>query len=210
MPSPVDSKNFALGVVLLAAGASSRMGRPKMLLPWGATSVIGHLIAQWESLRATQIAVVCAAGDEAIDNELGRLGFPARNRILNPNPGRGMFSSVQCAAQWTEWQADLTHWAVVLGDQPHLSLKTLRRLIEFAAAQPQQICLPVRGGHRRHPVVMPGQAFRRIQNSTAQDLKQFLETEDLARCEMDDPGLDLDIDRPEDYDRAVQSFFKRM
>ena len=37
-------KNQPLGVIILGAGASSRMGRPKLLLPWGDTSVIGHLI----------------------------------------------------------------------------------------------------------------------------------------------------------------------
>ena len=36
------------GVVILAAGASSRMGKPKLVLPWGKTSVLGHLIEQWK------------------------------------------------------------------------------------------------------------------------------------------------------------------
>ncbi len=57
---------FALGVVILGAGASSRMGQCKLLLPWGNTSVIGHLIRQWQSLTAHQIAVVLAAGDEVL------------------------------------------------------------------------------------------------------------------------------------------------
>jgi len=51
-----------LGVVILAAGASSRMGQPKMLLPWGKTSIIGHLIEQWQQGRPEQIAVVTAVG----------------------------------------------------------------------------------------------------------------------------------------------------
>ncbi|HOW79579.1 MAG TPA: NTP transferase domain-containing protein, partial [Verrucomicrobiota bacterium] len=74
----------ALGVVLLAAGRSARMGKPKLLLPWGGTSVLGHLIRQWQSLGAAQLSVVCAAGDSALAAELDRLGFPAENRILNP------------------------------------------------------------------------------------------------------------------------------
>jgi molybdenum cofactor cytidylyltransferase len=209
MPSPASPQTFSLGVILLAAGSSSRMGRPKMLLPWGATSVIGHLIAQWKSLEAEQIAVVCGVGDEAMNDELERLGFPKEHRILNPSPERGMFSSIQCAARWTGCKAELTHWAVVLGDQPHLRPKTLRALLEFAVAQPQKICLPFQGGHRRHPVLLPETAFRRLQKSTAQDLKEFLQSEHLALCEMDDPGLDLDIDRPEDYERAVQHFLQK-
>ena len=41
-----------LGVVILGAGASSRMGRPKLLLPWRDTTVIGQIIRQWRELGA--------------------------------------------------------------------------------------------------------------------------------------------------------------
>src|SRR6185369_245461 len=90
---------FSCGVVILAAGASLRMGQPKMLLPWGETSILGHLLAQWQSLLPEQIAVVCAREDQAIVNELDQLGFPHANRIGNPSPEHGMFRSIQCAAR---------------------------------------------------------------------------------------------------------------
>ena len=45
-------RSFSVGVVILAAGRSARMGRPKLLLPWGETSVLGHLIKQWQALGA--------------------------------------------------------------------------------------------------------------------------------------------------------------
>ena len=77
---------FSLGVVILAAGRSARMGQPKLLLPWGGTSVLGHLIEQWRALGAKQIAVVCAPGDEAIQAELDRLGFPAAEPHLQSSP----------------------------------------------------------------------------------------------------------------------------
>ena len=97
---------FSLAAFLLAAGRSSRMGRPKLLLPWGGTSVLGHLINQWQVLKAKQIAIVCAAADSLIQAELDRLGFSANDRVLNAAPDRGMFSSIQCAAQWPGWRAD--------------------------------------------------------------------------------------------------------
>src|SRR5262245_31955866 len=112
---------ISLGVVILGAGRSERMGRPKLLLPWGKTSVLGHLIGQWEGLGAKQIAVVCAEGDSAMHAELNRLEVPHVGRSLNPAPGRGMFSSIRCAAEWSGWRDGLTHWVIVLGDQPHLS-----------------------------------------------------------------------------------------
>src|SRR2546430_7270194 len=93
--SPAAGRQFNFGVVILAAGASSRMGKPKLLLPWGDTSVLGYLIGQWEALGAKQIAVVHGTGDKAIGSELDRLGFPVANRIANPQPGRGMFRFIQ-------------------------------------------------------------------------------------------------------------------
>jgi len=195
---------FRLAAVLLAAGRSSRMGRPKLLLPWGGTSVLGHLIGQWQVLKAEQIAVVCAADDLLIQAELDRLGFSAGDRIVNAAPERGMFSSIQCAAQWPGWRADLTHWAIVLGDQPHISRETLQTIVAFSAANPEQICLPKQGGHRRHPVVLPRQVFAQLPNCEAIDLKAFLDSPPIpaAICELNDPALELDIDTLEDYDRA--------
>jgi molybdenum cofactor cytidylyltransferase len=194
--------NRLLGVVILAAGRSRRMGKPKMLLPWGKTSVLGHLIAQWSGLDARQIAVVCAHDDSAIAFELDRLGFSVNQRIMNPAPERGMFSSIQCAAQWQSWQTDLTHWAVVLGDQPHLREDTLRRLLEFSEAHQREICQPVWNGRQRHPVVLPRVAFGNLATSKARDLKEFLENFAITGCELEDEGLGLDVDRPEDYEKA--------
>ena len=191
------------GVVILAAGASSRMGRAKLLLKWGHTSVVGHLIDQWRQLEAKQIAVVHAGRDQAINTELNRLGFPEQDRIGNLEPERGMFSSIQSAARWPGWDASLSHWAIVLGDQPHLKDTTLLTLIRFSAEHAECVCQPASHGRRRHPVILPKQLFTRLATSQVPSLKQFLAEEPVACCECDDPGLDLDMDRPEDYERAL-------
>jgi molybdenum cofactor cytidylyltransferase len=198
---------FSVGAVLLGAGASTRMGKPKLLLPWGRTSILGHLIEQWRTAQATQIAVVCATDNRAFQAELDRLGFPASDRIYNPAPERGMFSSIACAAQWAGWQAALTHWAIVLGDQPHVRDQTLQQVLNFCAAHPAEICQPARHGHGRHPVLLPRAVFKALAGSRTATLKEFLASagRQAALCESDDAGLDLDIDRPEDYKQALQS-----
>src|SRR5256885_15527865 len=86
-----------LGVTILAAGASSRMGKPKLLLPWGETSVFGHLIGQWQALGAKQIAAVHGAGDKAIGRELDRLGFPLAQPLTKPPTGSGLVRFPQSA-----------------------------------------------------------------------------------------------------------------
>ena len=196
---------FAFGALLLAAGQSRRMGRPKMLLPWAGTSVLGHLVAQWQAAGAGQVAIVCAAGDRAIQRELDRLAFAAAHRILNPAPERGMFSSIQCGARWPGWDSGLTHFGIVLGDQPHLRQATLAALAAFAAAHPAQVCQPSRAGRPRHPVFLPRSAFLGLGPSPAGQLKEFLASGDTAACELDDPGLDLDLDCPADYENALRA-----
>ncbi len=202
-------RRFSLGVIILAAGRSSRMGQPKMLLPWGKTTVLGHLLALWSRLGAHQVAVVCASADAAIDAELNRLRFTQQNRIMNPDAGRGMFSSVQCAARWRGWNPGLTHWAIVLGDQPHLQPVTLATLLDSAAQHPGKICQPARRGRPRHPVLLPKAAFKKLARCKDETLKEFLRAmaADLELVELNDPGLDLDIDQPADYQKARRWFF---
>jgi molybdenum cofactor cytidylyltransferase len=190
-----------LGVVILGAGKSTRMGQPKLLMPWGGTTVIGRLVEQWNPL-ARQVAVVCAPHDCALNDELERLGM--KRRVMNATPERGMFSSIQCAAQWPEWEKSLTHWAIVLGDQPHLRDDTLLRLLGFVTTQPDAICQPQFSGHLRHPVLIPKAAFDELAKSRAETLKAFLSGYRTAACEIADPGLALDIDRPEDYASALE------
>ncbi len=200
---------FIFGAVILAAGSSQRMGRPKLLLPWAGTTVLGHLLQRWRELGAAQIAAVCAADAPGMQDEMNRLEFPEENRISNPAPARGMFSSIQCAAAWPGWKPELTHWVITLGDQPHIRQETLRRLLDLGRANPGAICQPLRGGHRKHPLCFPGREFAALKSSTASDLKQFLADypASLAGFASDDPGLDFDMDRPEDYERARRISF---
>jgi molybdenum cofactor cytidylyltransferase len=183
------------------------MERPKLLLPWGDTSIAGHQLRIWNGFGLEQVAVVCAAGDQAMQLELDRINFPAENRILNHTPQNGMFSSIRCAAQWTGWKSELTHWAITLGDQPHLRRETLESLLAFAAEHSGKVCQPRHLGHFRHPVLMPKEVFLQLGMTKATTLKEFLEMpESVAGCDLDDAGLDEDIDTPADYEKARQHY----
>ena len=196
---------FCPAVIILAAGASRRMGSPKLLLPWGGTTVLGHLIRQWQKLKVGQVGVVCSVQAPGIHDELDSLRFPEANRIINPEPERGMLSSIRCAAAWRGWRKEITHWIITLGDQPHLQEKTLRALLRFGSAHPDNICQPMRKGRPRHPVLLPEKAFVALRNSPAGNLKEFLQSRqnEKAGFESDDAGLDFDMDEPADYERAM-------
>jgi molybdenum cofactor cytidylyltransferase len=192
------------GTVILAAGASQRMGRPKLLLPWGSTSVLGHQIKAWKHLGSTQVCVVHAAADSAMLTELERLNVPLPDRIVNTRPEQGMFHSIRSAAMWNGWLSELTHIVISLGDQPHLCLETLQAVLCLTAEQPGKVCQPRYNGHTRHPVILPVHAFHELRETSASTLKEFLASKSIASREINDPGLDLDIDEAADYDRALR------
>jgi molybdenum cofactor cytidylyltransferase len=182
------------------------MGRPKMLLPWRDTTILGHLVSHWQDLGAEQIVVIHGPGNE-LNPELDRLRFPLEQRIENPQPDRGMFSSIQCAAEWDGWRRGLTHWAIVLGDQPHLRESTLCQLLDFARMRPDRICQPQWHGRPKHPVILPASIFATLRSSSCSDLKQFLTANSgtIALLACDDPGVAEDIDYPADYERLRTS-----
>jgi molybdenum cofactor cytidylyltransferase len=196
-----------LGVIILAAGASSRMGRPKLLLPWNGTTIIGHLISQWHSLEVMQIAVVLRPDDVGMATELDRLGFSKTGRIYNPEPERGMFSSILCAAGWEGWRPEISNWAIVLGDQPHLRMETLRKLVDFCTLNADAVCQPAYEGRAAHPVILPRAIFRELKDSQTVSLKEFLNLGAFRSVQyvINDPGLALDLDTPEDYKQAQGS-----
>jgi len=202
--SVAKSISLPLGVVILGAGASFRMGQPKLLLPWSDTTVVGHIFRQWQAVGARQITIVCRPGDETLAVELDRFGFPRSDRIENPRPERGMFSSVVCAANWTGWKRQISTWAIVLGDQPHLQPETLQILLEHSAQNPDSVCQPEFGGHGGHPVLLPRRAFAELKTTQVETLKDFLKQMScpLVKRSIPDPGLALDLDTPEDYKQA--------
>ena len=117
-----------------------------------------------------------------------------------------MFSSIRCAASWNGWDESTSHFVIALGDQPHLSRKTLSALVEFARENPNQICQPSLYHRPRHPVILPRGIFQSLVDSKTETLRGFLalhETRVRTR-EVEDIGLDLDMDTPADYERALQ------
>jgi molybdenum cofactor cytidylyltransferase len=192
-----------IGIVILGAGASARMGQPKLLLPWRDTTVIGGIVAQWRELGAAQIGIVLRPDDTALAVELDRQNLSPAERIVNPQPERGMFSSIVCAASWSGWRPEISHWAIVLGDQPHLQTEMLRQLLSFAGQNKEAICQPMSGGQLAHPVILPLSAWAKLKMTGATTLKDFLKLTATPRVqlEVNDVGLLLDLDTPEDYKR---------
>jgi molybdenum cofactor cytidylyltransferase len=87
-----------------------------------------------------------------------------------------------------------------------LRVETLQSLLAFASTHEDRVCQPSYRGRRRHPVLIPKSIFTSLADCQSTNLKDFLQERDHLRalCELDDSGLDIDIDRPDDYERAVR------
>lgn len=196
-----------LAAIILAAGRARRMGKPKLLLPWHGSSIIAHEIETWRNIdgpaESVVVRVVCGARPDPIQDELDRLRFPEDARIENANPDDGMFSSIRCAAR-AKWSEELTHFAIILGDQPHLKRATLQKLLHIAEEEFDTVCQPRHDGNSGHPVILPRNIFFQLVDTKAERLCDFLDGKRIEAVEVDDPGLDLDIDVAADYEAALK------
>jgi molybdenum cofactor cytidylyltransferase len=194
---------FAFGVVILAAGTSTRMGTCKLLLPWGEKTILTHLLDQWRSTGAAQIAPVIDPSNQPLRTALAHAGFSRSDWIENASPHLEMFSSLQEASRWTGWLSTLTHWIISLGDQPNVKISTLRLLLDAARKNPTRICQPALNGHAAHPIILPAINFRELAQNDVPDLRTYIRAREAFRLRVpvEDAGVSGDLDTPEDYKR---------
>jgi molybdenum cofactor cytidylyltransferase len=179
------------------------MGTCKLLLPWGKKTVLAHLFDQWRRMGVAQVAPVIDASNELLKNVLVNARFSSSQWIENPFPERGMFSSLQEASRWSGWRSGLTHWVIVLGDQPQIKIFVLRLLLKTARQNPTRICQPVFNGRAGHPIIIPADQFLALAKSDDPDFRAFVrQHEDLRlRIPVDDAAVTSDLDTPSDYAR---------
>lgn len=193
-----------LFAVIPAAGRSRRMGRPKLLLPLGSTTVIGRLL---EVLSAADIEafVLARSDDEALRAEATRCGAV----VVQPeSPPPEMRISVEHLLQAIEKQhspqAD-DGWLLIPADHPLLAPSTLRQLVHAWRESPTQIVLPSFGGRRGHPTLLPWSLAADVQALPADVGINHLvrqHPERVSEVAVDDPMVLFDIDTPADYERA--------
>jgi molybdenum cofactor cytidylyltransferase len=194
-------------VAILAAGESKRMGRPKLCLPWGQTTILGHILAQWREAGAEKIVVVHGPGETAVTLELDRLGIPSAERAATLAPERGMMGSVITAARLALRDVSLTHLVIALGDQPQLQTETLRELLRACATTPGKIIRVVFQDKPGHPLALPANVLPELNVTSFETLRDFLRLKEIPACDLtsNDSGVLLDMDTPDDYARASHS-----
>lgn len=190
--------------IVLAAGESRRMGCQKLLLPFGKTTVIGHVVD--ELLRSALDAVYVVVGHERnrISDQLSRRSMTI---VTNPNYKLGMLSSVRCGLQALPQQCEKV--LVALGDQPAITSELVNQMIQSSSATNKGILVPLYRGKRGHPILFSIRYRDEIMTSFDNvGLRGLLQAhpDDIFQLSVSTPAILSDIDCPEDYRRGVASF----
>lgn len=188
--------------LILAGGASSRMGTPKALLRVGDKTFIDHLIGLFH--RSTQPVLVVLGHDA----ELVRHGIESRTPLtfaVNPQPERGMLSSLQCGLRELAAKTAAVIFSPV--DYPNFQAATLARIAETFLNNACDVVVPVCLGVRGHPVCISRRVIDELitlpETGQARDVIR-LHRDTTIFLEVDDPGIAADVDTPDDY-RALVS-----
>lgn len=188
---------MSVTAVILSAGASSRMGRPKALLEREGVTSLARIATAARSGGAVAVAVVLGPPDG--DRIKARLPV-GTSMIWNPNPARGMLSSVQAGIANLPWRTTAALlWPV---DHPLVSVETVTRILTQSSGR---IVVPRFGGRGGHPVRIPRQHFGAILSladdaSLADYIRQ--QGEAVLLLDVEDAGILADLDTPEDVERA--------
>lgn len=186
-----------VSAIILAAGMSKRMGRPKMLLPWGTGTVIQSVIASFQGAGVRDILVVTGASREAVEDLVGE----SARTIFNPDYERGeMLTSIQVglAAQQRESAAAF----VGLGDQPQIEERTIRDLLQAFANDGSSIIVPSYDRRRGHPWLVARAHWDEIlRMGSSETMRQFLNqhSREIRYVESKDSSVLADLDTPDDY-----------
>jgi molybdenum cofactor cytidylyltransferase len=187
--------------IVLAAGESRRMGRQKLLLPFGKTTVIGHVVD--ELLRSAVDNVYVVLGHEGNRIAEALSGRPV-TIVTNPDYKLGMLSSVRCGLRALPQQCDKV--LVALGDQPAITSELVNQMIQSSSTTDKGILVPVYCGKRGHPILFStcyrNEIFTSFDDSGLRGLLQA-HRDDIFEMPVPTPAVLSDIDSPDDYRRAL-------
>lgn len=189
--------------LILAAGASRRMGKNKALLPWGNKTVLESLMDEAAASGPGEILVVTGAYREAVMEILG----PDAGFVLH-NPGweAGMGTSLAHGVREAERRCPgATALLVLLADQPLITRTYLRHIREEHQQFPNHIIASDYGGPAGVPALFPRRFWAGLREFSRDQGAKGLIRSHRAECRVLDPGLAiLDIDTPEAYEKALQ------
>jgi molybdenum cofactor cytidylyltransferase len=193
-----------IGVVLLAAGRSTRMGGAnKLLSEIDGVPMVARVAQRLLASRARPVIAVLGNQADEIDAALGKLPV---ERVRNPDFADGLSTSLKRGV--VALPPDLDGALICLGDMPLISGRHIERLIAaFNPLEGRAIIVPTRRGKRGNPVLWSKRFFPEMAQLGGDVGAKHLigeHAELVAEVEMDDDAILVDIDTPEALDAVRQ------
>jgi CTP:molybdopterin cytidylyltransferase MocA len=188
--------------IVLAAGASSRMGRTKAMLPAGGPTFVRRILETLRDAGVADTVVVVRPGAGDVRREIEAVGYG--RAIENPDPARGQLSSLLAGLEAVD-RVGVDAVIVTLVDVPLVGPAAIAALLAGAAASASPIARAVHDGRHGHPVVFKRAVFDDLRCADPEaGAKAVLRAHAVADVEVDDPGVAQDIDTPDDYARLIR------
>ncbi len=191
------------GVVILAAGASTRMGQPKQLLPFRGSTLLQHAIEAALASPAWPVVVVLGAHAALIRPTLARLPVLIAENLAW---AEGMASSLRAGLDTLNAFSPRMDAALfALCDQPAFSAEVVTRFLNTHQALGHSIIAARYGGHLGAPALFAREHFPALHALTGdQGARQLITTAPPGSITaLDLPDFAHDLDTPEDYSRAA-------
>jgi molybdenum cofactor cytidylyltransferase len=180
------------------------MGRPKQLLPLGGTTVLARAIENVRSAGLIEIVLVLGASFEAIRGQLPQSLLEGLKVVVNQAFAQGMASSLREGLSALDPRSRAA--LIVLGDQPLIRPQTLRQIMAGYHQSGAPIVIPMHQGKRGNPVLLSRLVFSEVMELQGDTGCRAIFTNHLdgiLKVEVEDPGILLDIDSQDDYDRLM-------
>lgn len=193
------SAPFRAIAVVTAAGSAERFGGRKLLALVGGEPLLDRTIRSLLEGGASEVIVVVGTADRAaLERDVNAMNDARVRPVENPDPARGMFSSIQEGVVTASGDA----LVVLPGDMPFVRPETVRLLID-RHRESAAIVSPRYRGKRGHPVVLPMSLRDEIRTTPpSSNLHAVITKHADARVDVDvdDPGIVRDVDTPADLD----------
>jgi len=187
----------SISILLLAAGSSQRLGRPKQLLPFRGTTLIRHLAVEALASKARNVTAVIGASAEEVRGELKELGLNIRE---NSRWGEGLSASIRCGLEALPETAEGI--LLMLCDQPLVTASLLNEMIDRWAAGPTGIVACEYADTVGVPVLLPRKLVPELLRLSGDvGAKEVLRAHREEISLIPFPGGALDIDIPGDLEQ---------
>ena len=189
-----------VSAVLTAAGESTRMGRPKPLLPWRGTTLIEYQVDSLFQAGISQIVVVLGHESAAVARFVDER---STRRVVNESYRNGRTGSIKTGLAAVDTDADAVLFLGV--DQPRTP-DLIRQIVEAHTQRNALITSPRYQGRGGHPLVF-SMSLREELASTSEENQGVREVfrrhhDEVNEVEIDDPMVRLDLNTPDDYEKA--------